>query len=169
LFHPDPRLGDRQIVCGAEECKRQRKEQSQQYWLQKNPDYFKGRYMQLRQWLDGHPGYLKRYRLQHTNYRAKNQQREQKRRAQLKVRQNAMDMQAMDMQDKIVVQHDVIQEKLDRLGRVDIQDEISVQLLEIAENLSKLLNMHIQDEKDNQAKIRDSHSEFFAEIGRAHV
>jgi len=48
-FIPDPRVGDRQKVCHKTYCKLQRKKLSQQQWVRKNPDYFKGRYPQLKE------------------------------------------------------------------------------------------------------------------------
>lgn len=49
IFVPDPRVGDRQKVCKKLSCKLQRKKLAQQNWLSKNPDYFKGRYPQLKE------------------------------------------------------------------------------------------------------------------------
>ncbi len=48
-FVPDPRVGARQKVCQKLSCKLQRKKLAQQNWVQKNPDYFKARYPQLKQ------------------------------------------------------------------------------------------------------------------------
>lgn len=48
-FVPDPQVGDRQKVCSKTFCKLQRKKLSQQNWVRKNPDYFKGRYPQLKE------------------------------------------------------------------------------------------------------------------------
>ena len=48
-FLPDPRVGDRQKVCKRLECQQQRKKMAQARWLRKNPDYFKGRYPQLKE------------------------------------------------------------------------------------------------------------------------
>jgi len=62
LFAPDPRVGQRQRVCRKLACQKERKRRAQETWLQKNPDYFKGRYDNLKDWLCAHPGYLKTYR-----------------------------------------------------------------------------------------------------------
>ena len=48
-FTPDPRVGDRQKVCRKLSCKLQRKKRAQQQWVRNNPDYFKGRYPQLKE------------------------------------------------------------------------------------------------------------------------
>ncbi len=47
-FIADPRVGDHQKVCKKLSCKQQRKKLSQQNWVRKNPGYFKGRYLQLK-------------------------------------------------------------------------------------------------------------------------
>jgi len=62
-FTPHPKVLDRQICCGKEYCKRERKKEADRKWRKKNPDYFKGRYsLYLKPWLESHPGYLKDYR-----------------------------------------------------------------------------------------------------------
>lgn len=48
-FQPDPRVGDRQRVCQTLRCQIERKRRAQQRWLHNNPDYFKGRYPQLKE------------------------------------------------------------------------------------------------------------------------
>ena len=47
-FHPDRRVEKRQLVCGKTECQLQRKKQSRDRWVEKNPDYFTGRYQELK-------------------------------------------------------------------------------------------------------------------------
>jgi predicted nucleic acid-binding Zn ribbon protein len=61
-FEADPRVASRQRACQSLSCQQQRKRQAQQTWVAKNPDYFKGRYAELKRWLADHPGYLKAYR-----------------------------------------------------------------------------------------------------------
>ena len=62
-FTPHPKVLDRQICCGRDFCKRERKKGEDRKWRRKNPDYFKGRYsLYLKPWLEKHPGYLKEYR-----------------------------------------------------------------------------------------------------------
>lgn len=48
-YKPDVRIGDRQRVCKKIKCQQARKHRAQQAWLKKNPDYFKGRYPQLKE------------------------------------------------------------------------------------------------------------------------
>jgi hypothetical protein len=44
-FTPDRRVGERQRVCGARTCKRERKKKSQENWRENNPEYFKNHYI----------------------------------------------------------------------------------------------------------------------------
>jgi len=62
LFKPDPRTEYEQRVCSGAECQKQRKRDYQKKWCEKNPTYFHGQYPRVKQWLDEHPGYLKKYR-----------------------------------------------------------------------------------------------------------
>lgn len=48
-FTPDPRVGDRQIACKNIHCQQERKKLNQERWLSKDPNYFKGRYPQLKE------------------------------------------------------------------------------------------------------------------------
>jgi hypothetical protein len=48
-FTPDPRVGDCQIVCKEISCQLERKRRAQKKWLKENPDYFKGRYPELKE------------------------------------------------------------------------------------------------------------------------
>lgn len=62
VFTPDPRVGDRQVCCQTKDCKKQCKRISQKRWCRVNPDYFLGRYEELRLWRERNPGYQKRWR-----------------------------------------------------------------------------------------------------------
>jgi hypothetical protein len=61
-FTPDPRIGSRQRVCRKRSCQQERKHRAQQRWVANNPGCFKGRYVNLKEWLARHPGYLANYR-----------------------------------------------------------------------------------------------------------
>jgi hypothetical protein len=61
-FTPDRRVVECQRVCKKLFCQQERKRRAQQRWLAKNPDAFKGRYVNLKEWLKTHPGYLENYR-----------------------------------------------------------------------------------------------------------
>ena len=62
VFTPDPRVGERQVSCQAEDCKKRCKRISQKRWCRANPDYFHGHYEELRLWRQRNPGYQKRWR-----------------------------------------------------------------------------------------------------------
>jgi hypothetical protein len=47
-FHPDPRVGDRQRVCGAEACQQARRKKTQAAWRESNPEYFAARRIEQR-------------------------------------------------------------------------------------------------------------------------
>jgi hypothetical protein len=49
-FTPDRRVKDRQKSCRRSECKKARKKKAQEAWLEKNPDYFQGRYPYVKSW-----------------------------------------------------------------------------------------------------------------------
>lgn len=115
-FSPNPRVGDRQKACFRKECRRRRKALAQQRWLEKNPNYFHGRYENTRAWLDQHPEYLKEYRKAHPEYVERNRIRTRERKRDCKK------------------------------GQVDIQDEIKSQLLDIAEIKREKVGFDIQDE-----------------------
>jgi len=58
-FRPHPRAGNRQKCCGRAECRKKYQKEYRKTWKDKNPDYFKGRYPELKAWMDKNPGYLK--------------------------------------------------------------------------------------------------------------
>ena len=62
VFTPDPRVGNRQVCCQSEDCKSQSKRISQKRWCRANPDYFHGRYEEVRLWRERNPGYQKKWR-----------------------------------------------------------------------------------------------------------
>lgn len=62
FFRPSPKQGDKQVSCAKPECRRERKLRSQQAWLLKNPDYFKGRYENTKTWRGKNPAYQKQWR-----------------------------------------------------------------------------------------------------------
>jgi hypothetical protein len=61
-FRPDRRARGRQKTCGKEDCRRKHKSRSQAKWLKRNPGYFSGRYVKIKAWREGHPGYQKVWR-----------------------------------------------------------------------------------------------------------
>jgi len=81
LFKPNPRTAYEQRACSSAECQKKRKKDAQKKWLKKNPKYFQGRYPQVKEWLDEHPGYLKEYRRNNRNHTGTVKRRTKKRRA----------------------------------------------------------------------------------------
>lgn len=123
IFTPDPRIKDKQKTCNRQLCQTARKKQTQKRWTKRNPDYFKGRYGNTRDWLKKHPGYLKEYRKSHPEYVKKNSRRQKKLRtgkSPLTSKQN----QIVDIQDAINSQLIALARVRDHFVSVDIQDDI---------------------------------------------
>lgn len=116
-FTPDPRVGDRQGVCSKLSCQQERKQRSQATWLNRNPDYFKGRYTNTKEWLEAHPGYLQTYR--------------QQRRATVR----------RDIQDELTLLKSIPSSELS-----DIQDELTSCYRKHLPNVGTSLDADIQDE-----------------------
>ena len=66
-FTPDPRVGSKQRACFKLICQQKRKKSSYDDCVRRNPDYFTGRYPNVKIWLDEHPGYLKENRQRRKN------------------------------------------------------------------------------------------------------
>jgi len=71
-FHPNPRLKRRQKTCGRADCRRQQKQQSNQQWRNKHPDYFRGAYTLQKAKYGTRSDYKCRYREQHPDYVRRN-------------------------------------------------------------------------------------------------
>ncbi len=63
FYKPDPRQGTHQKSCSKDSCRSRRKKQAQIEWLAKNPDYFKGRYHDVKTWRGVHPDHQKSWRI----------------------------------------------------------------------------------------------------------
>lgn len=83
-YRPDPRTATFQKSCSAPACHRKRKQGAQSRYLQKNPDYFRGRYGQVKVWLAAPPGYLKAYRASHPEQLAKKRLQNRRRRRRMR-------------------------------------------------------------------------------------
>jgi hypothetical protein len=142
-FQPDSRVGDHQKACSKESCRKQRKKQSQKRWVNKNPDYFKGRYENTREWLKKHPGYLKKYRKTHPEYVEKNRNQQRNRRVK---RRNPEKKSSVDIQDTMKLQGVVRTEDSFKIPGVDIQDTIGTQLIVPVYVSDNLLGVDIQDD-----------------------
>jgi hypothetical protein len=51
-----------QKSCNDPECRAKRKRESHKKWLEANPDYFKGRYSEVKEWRAKHPDYQRLWR-----------------------------------------------------------------------------------------------------------
>ena len=61
-FRPHPFVGIRQKACARPMCRKKRKHANQSQWVKKNPDYFCGRYPEVKEWRTRNPQYQKRWR-----------------------------------------------------------------------------------------------------------
>lgn len=62
FYRPDPRTRGTQKSCNNLKCRAKRKSESHKKWLEANPDYFKGRYSEVREWRKDHPDYQRLWR-----------------------------------------------------------------------------------------------------------
>ena len=69
LFCPHPRLKSCQVACSKPECQRARNKENRKRWLERQPDYFTGRYHNTKAWRQEHPDYQRRWRREHPEVR----------------------------------------------------------------------------------------------------
>ena len=62
FYKPDPRARKIQKSCQDSECRAKRKRESQKRWVEANPDYFNGRYNEVKEWRKKHPDYQRFWR-----------------------------------------------------------------------------------------------------------
>lgn len=72
LFIADPRLKERQVTCGRQECRQGRKRESNKEWRSQHPDYFRGIYQQQKESYGTRAGYKKLYRQRNAEYVRRN-------------------------------------------------------------------------------------------------
>jgi len=72
LFVADPRVKEQQITCGRQECRRQRKQQSNKNWRLQHPDYFRGLYPQQKEIYGTRAEYKRQYRKRNPEYVRRN-------------------------------------------------------------------------------------------------
>lgn len=72
LFIPDARLKEQQRTCGRQECRRQRKQQSNENWRSQHPDYFRAMYPQQKEVYGTRAEYRKQYRKKNPEYVQRN-------------------------------------------------------------------------------------------------
>ena len=117
-YRPDPRTARFQKSCSAPACRRKRKQQAQEKFLKENPDYFRGRYGQIKKWLAAHPGYLANYRATHPEHMSKKRLQDRLRRRRIKA--TCADIQVTMLRRKV--------RALRTLRGADIQATIRLQL-----------------------------------------
>ena len=125
LFIPDPRLKGRQYACSAANCQVARKKLNQKRWLSRNPNYFRGRYINTRDWLRSHPGYVARYRRE--NPEKTRRDNSARRRRYLSARYNCADIQvARALQEPVLK---ILTPVLAGSADADIQDSLMTQVI----------------------------------------
>jgi len=62
FYKPDPRARMVQKSCQNPTCRAKRKRESHKRWLEANPNYFKGRYSEVKAWRKKHPDYQRLWR-----------------------------------------------------------------------------------------------------------
>lgn len=84
-FAPYPQAWKTQKTC-SKACRAQRVQELCCRWRKKNPDYFKGRYLDTKRWLAKRPNYLRRYRAKHPQYVAADNEKRRERKLLRKYR-----------------------------------------------------------------------------------
>jgi hypothetical protein len=72
LFIPNPRRKERQTTCGRQECRRNRKRQSDEKWRARHPDYFRNMYQSQKEAYGTRAEYKKKYRKENPEYVRRN-------------------------------------------------------------------------------------------------
>ena len=83
-YAPDPRIGEDQVACQREECRKKRKARADRNWRIKHPGYgVKWKY-KLREWAANYPDYWKHYRKTHPECADRERRRMRSKRERLK-------------------------------------------------------------------------------------
>lgn len=159
-FDADPRVGERQVACGAAECQRARRKASQAAWIERQPGYFRGRAEKHRQWRREHPDAQRERRAQDPALR------ERERQAQAKRRREAASRRVVE-QDARALQ--LVAQKGDdvRVPRVVEQDAIRAQLHVLIGVASRLSPVVAQD--PIPGALRAWHDRGLRDLGGTHV
>jgi hypothetical protein len=136
VFVPDPRVRTPK-ACFRKRCRHARRLEARQRYVKAHPTIYQGYYPKTRQWLEAHPGYLRRYRKNHPDYVADDNAGRRRRHAQAKA-QNAdiqdeirrrkieviRGLRGADIQDVMRRQIDGVLDLMAHRERADIQDAI---------------------------------------------
>jgi hypothetical protein len=137
LFVPTPRGGGkRQKICGKVSCKKALKAENNAHWRRANPACCLNDYPRVKQWLDQHPGYLKKYRAEHPEYVQNNREAQRRRDRWKRAR--------LDIQARIRKQLPDITQQLRELPALDIQASETRQPLEMTLLLGSFSCLDIQ-------------------------
>jgi len=137
LFVPTPRGGGkRQKICGQLSCKKALKAENNARWRRENPASCLNDYPRVKQWLDQHPGYLKKYRADHPKYVQSNREAQGRRDRWKRAR--------LDIQARIKEQLPDITKQLRELPVLDIQAQKTAQPLEMTLLLASFPHLDIQ-------------------------
>jgi len=129
VFTPKPQVGKRQRTCGKTECKRELHNRSQRKWMERNPDYYKGRYPYVKEWLKAHPDYQRNYRARIKENSHKNGEFDICRKAWLTCAYGTP-------QDELTICEDSVLNKLKQV--IDIQDKLISRISTNKRNLDQL-------------------------------
>lgn len=83
-YIPYIRAAKAQKSCSRAVCRKKRQRQSYKSWRDKNPEYFRGRYIKVKQWLAAHPDYQRGYRAKNPEYTVANNAGQRRRRKKQK-------------------------------------------------------------------------------------
>jgi hypothetical protein len=139
-FTPNPKVGERQIICGKPACKAALKSDNNRKWRRKNPDYYRDYYPRVKEWLEKKPGYLKKYRESHPEYVEKNREAQRVRDRRKKLR--------LDIKAQLKEQLPEITNQLWESPNLDIQAQLDAKPLEMTFVLSTLPCLDIQVQLD---------------------
>jgi hypothetical protein len=146
-FTPHPKVGERQITCGAPVCKAALKSDNNRKWRQRNPDYHRD-YPRVKEWLEQNPGYLKEYRESHPEYVEKNREAQRVRDRRKKLR--------LDIHAQLKRQSHEITNQLWESSNLDMQAQLDVKPPEITFILTTLPCLDIQVQLDRAFHVGEN-------------
>ena len=118
-YEPDPRVGEDQVACQREACRKKRKARADRNWRIKHPGYgVKWKY-KLREWAASYPDNWRHYRLTHPEYAERERKRMRSKRERLKIvaKQDARVQMAVEKLESIQAQTPKTVAKQDAIHR----------------------------------------------------
>ena len=83
-YIPYIRAANTQKSCSRAACRKKRQREANAVWTIKNPDYFRGHYIKVKQWAAAHPDYQRSYRAANPEYAVANNAGQRRRRKKLR-------------------------------------------------------------------------------------